>query len=75
MGPAKEFLASLAKISNLNFQIWDINEGLVFSADSNQHLAPPLQELEDFSEAIINQAKFHHVQSNGGEGPQEKHLQ
>ena len=68
MGPAKEFLASLAKISNLNFQIWDINEGLVFSADSNQHLAPPLQELEDFSETIINQAKFHHVQSNGGEG-------
>ena len=68
MGPAKEFLASLAKISNLNFQIWDIHEGLVFSADSNQHLAPPLQELEDFSTAIIDQAKFHHVQSNGGEG-------
>jgi HD-GYP domain-containing protein (c-di-GMP phosphodiesterase class II) len=27
-----------------------------------------VQELKDFSEAIINQAKFHHVQSNGGEG-------
>jgi HD-GYP domain-containing protein (c-di-GMP phosphodiesterase class II) len=68
MGPAKEFLASLAKISKMNFQIWDIDEGLVFSADSNQQMAPPLQELENFSEAIINQAKFHHVQSNGGEG-------
>jgi HD-GYP domain-containing protein (c-di-GMP phosphodiesterase class II) len=68
MGPAKEFLASLAKISNLNFQLWDIREGLVFSADSNQNLAPPLQELEHFSEAIINQAKFYHVRSNGGEG-------
>jgi len=68
MGPAKEFLASLAKISKLNFQIWDTHEGLVFSADSNQHMAPPLEELEDFSKAIINQAKFHHVQSNGGEG-------
>ena len=68
MGPAKEFLASLAKISQMNFQIWDIDEGLVFSADSNQQMAPPLQELENFSEAIINQAKFHHVQSNGGEG-------
>jgi len=68
MGPAKEFLASLAKISKLNFQIWDIQEGLVFSADPDQYQAPPLQELEDFSEEIINQAKFHHAQSNGGEG-------
>jgi HD-GYP domain-containing protein (c-di-GMP phosphodiesterase class II) len=68
MGPAKEFLASLAKISKLNFQIWDINDGLVFSADSDQYMAPPLQELEDFSAEIVNQAKFHHAQSNGGEG-------
>jgi response regulator RpfG family c-di-GMP phosphodiesterase len=68
MGPAKEFLASLAKISKLNFQIWDIQEGLVFSADPDQYMAPPLQELEDFSAEIINRAKFHHAQSNGGEG-------
>jgi HD-GYP domain-containing protein (c-di-GMP phosphodiesterase class II) len=68
MGPAKEFLASLAKISKLNFQVWDIQEGLVFSADSDQQMATPLQELEDFSAQIINGAKFHHAQSNGGEG-------
>ena len=68
MGPAKEFLASLAKISKLNFQIWDIQEGLVFSADSDQRMAPPLQELEDFSEQVIHGAKFHHGQFNGGEG-------
>jgi HD-GYP domain-containing protein (c-di-GMP phosphodiesterase class II) len=68
MGPAKEFLASLAKISKLNFQVWDMQEGLVFSANSDQHMAPPLQELENFSAETINGAKFHHAQSNGGEG-------
>ena len=68
MGPAKEFLASLAKISKLTFQVWDIQEGLVFSSNSDQYLAPPLQELEDFSAQIIHGAKFHHAQSNGGEG-------
>jgi HD-GYP domain-containing protein (c-di-GMP phosphodiesterase class II) len=68
MTAAKEFLASLAKISKLNFQVWDMQEGLVFSANSDRHMAPPLQELEDFSAEIINGAKFHHVQSNGGEG-------
>ena len=68
MGPAKEFLASLAKISKLNFQVWDIQEGLVFSANSDQHLAPPQEEIEDFCAEIINGAKFHHAQSNGGKG-------
>jgi HD-GYP domain-containing protein (c-di-GMP phosphodiesterase class II) len=68
MGPAKEFLASLAKISKLNFQVWDIQEGLVFSANSDQHLAPPQKELEVFCAEIINGAKFHHAQSNGGNG-------
>jgi HD-GYP domain-containing protein (c-di-GMP phosphodiesterase class II) len=68
MEPAKEFLASLAKISKLNFQIWDIQEGLVFSADSDQRMAHPLQELEDFSEQVIHGAQFHHGQFNGGQG-------
>ena len=68
MGPAKEFLASLAKISKLNFQVWDIQEGLVFSANSDQHMATPQEELEDFCAEIINGAKFQHAQSNGGKG-------
>ena len=68
MSPAKEFLASLAKISKLNFQLWDSEEGLLFSANSDEHMAPPLEEVEDFSAQIMSEAKFHHVQSNGGEG-------
>ena len=68
MGPAKKFLASLAKISKLNFQVWDIQEGLVFSANSDQHMATPQEELEDFCAEIINGAKFQHAQSNGGKG-------
>lgn len=68
IGPAKEFLASLAQISKLHLQVWDVDEGLVFSSSSDQPAGPPLQELGDFSEQIIKHAKFQHAKSNGGEG-------
>ncbi len=55
---SKGFLLSLSRISLLNFQVWDAEEGLVFSSGVDPALEPPNQELQDFSTQIINQAAF-----------------
>ena len=58
LGSSKGLLSSLSRISLLNFQVWDAEEGLVFSSGVDPAPEPPSQELQDFSTLIINQAAF-----------------
>ena len=67
MGPAKEFLASLAQISNMHFQVWDADEGLLFSSTPDHSAAHCLEHLHDFSRKTIEQAKFQYSHFNGSE--------
>ena len=49
-GQSKEFLASLSNVSHLHFQIWDADEGLVFSSGPDEPAEPAPEELESFVE-------------------------
>jgi HD-GYP domain-containing protein (c-di-GMP phosphodiesterase class II) len=68
VGAAREFLTSLAQISKFHFQIWDADDGLLFSSTPDNFAGPPLEELHDFSRKIIEQATFQHAHLNGAEG-------
>lgn len=65
LGQCKDFLSSLSQVSHLHFQIWDADEGLVFSSGPDE---PALEELQDFSLRIISSAAFQHIPLESGEG-------
>ena len=67
LGQSKEFLSSLSIVSHLHFQIWDADEGLVFSSGPDESTEPALEELQDFSLQIINSAAFQHIPLESGE--------
>lgn len=68
LGQSKELLSSLSNVSHLHFQIWDADEGLVFSSGPDEPAEPVLEELEDFSLQIISSASFQHIPLESGEG-------
>ncbi|MGD8995955.1 MAG: HD-GYP domain-containing protein [Syntrophobacterales bacterium] len=68
LGQSEEFLSSLSNVSHLHFQIWDADEGLVFSSGPDDSTEPALEELQDFSLHIINSAAFQHIPLESGEG-------
>lgn len=68
LGQSKDFLSSLSQVSHLHFQIWDADEGLVFSAGPDEPAEPALEELLDFSLRIISSAAFQHIPFESGEG-------
>ena len=67
LGQSREFLASLSNVSHLHFQIWDADEGLVFSSGPIEPAEPILEELQDFSLRVINSAAFQHIPLESGE--------
>ena len=67
IGTSQELLSSLAEISQLDFQIWDADEGLVFSSGQEGSTEPALKELRDFSMRIMNQAAFQSGSQETGE--------
>lgn len=68
LGQSKDFLSSLSQVSHLHFQIWDADEGLVFSSGPDEPAEPALEELQDFSLRIISSAAFQHIPLESGEG-------
>jgi HD-GYP domain-containing protein (c-di-GMP phosphodiesterase class II) len=68
LGQSKEFLSSLSNVSHLHFQIWDADEGLVFSSGPDESAEPTPEELQDFSLLIISSAAFQHIPLESGEG-------
>jgi HD-GYP domain-containing protein (c-di-GMP phosphodiesterase class II) len=68
LGQSKEFLSSLSNVSHLHFQIWDADEGLVFSSGPDESAEPTPEELQDFSLLIISSAAFQHIPLGSGEG-------
>ncbi|MGD8686195.1 MAG: hypothetical protein PVH15_05450, partial [Syntrophobacterales bacterium] len=68
LGQSEEFLSSLSNVSHLHFQIWDADEGLVFSSGPDDSTEPALEELQDFSLHIINSSAFQHIPLESGEG-------
>ena len=61
LGQSRDFLSSLSQVSHLHFQIWDADEGLVFSSGPDETAEPALEELQDFSLRIISSAAFHRI--------------
>ncbi len=68
LGQSRDFLSSLSQVSHLHFQIWDADEGLVFSSGPDEPAEPALEELLDFSLRIISSAAFQHIPFESGEG-------
>jgi HD-GYP domain-containing protein (c-di-GMP phosphodiesterase class II) len=68
LGQSKDFLSSLSHVSHLHFQIWDADEGLVFSSGPDEPAEPALEELQDFSLRIMSSAAFQHIPLESGEG-------
>ena len=67
LGQSREFLSSLSNVSHLHFQIWDADEGLVFSSRPNEPAEPIIEELQDFSLRVISSAAFQHIPLESGE--------
>ncbi|RLA87005.1 MAG: hypothetical protein DRG34_05920, partial [Deltaproteobacteria bacterium] len=68
LGQSKDFLSSLSQVSHLHFQIWDADEGLVFSSGPDEPAEPALEKLQDFSLRIMSSAAFQHIPLEPGEG-------
>ena len=66
LGQSKDFLSSLSQVSHLHFQIWDADEGLVFSSGKEGSKEPALKELQDFSLRIMDQAAFQFASQKTG---------
>ncbi|MGD8371123.1 MAG: HD-GYP domain-containing protein [Syntrophobacterales bacterium] len=68
IGRSQDFLSSLSQISQMNFQIWDVDEGMVFASGVNQPKGLSLTEIQDFSARIISRAAFQHISPEGKDG-------
>ena len=68
LGQSRDFLSSLSHVSHLHFQIWDADEGLVFSSGPDEPAEPTLKEIQDFSLRIMSSAAFQHIPLQSGEG-------
>ena len=65
INPFKEFLSSLSRISQLNFQLWD-GKGLVFASGTDTTKNPNLRANRDFSAEVMRQAANQCSQCEGG---------
>ncbi len=57
LDPFKEFLSSLSRVSQLNFEVWD-GEGLVFALGADPSEGPNLRAHRDFSTEVMGQAAY-----------------
>ena len=60
----EEFLNSLSRVSNLNFQIWDGNK-LVFNSGGDRGEAPDLEAYRDFSARVMKQSTYRQESNQG----------
>jgi HD-GYP domain-containing protein (c-di-GMP phosphodiesterase class II) len=67
IGTSQGLLSSLSEISQLKFQVWDVDEGLIYASAANQPSEPTPEELQDFSVRTMSQAGFLHAPSQSKE--------
>ena len=54
----KEFVVSLSQLTRLNFEVWDVEEGLVFFSKNGNSAPPPSKEIQMLSARIISGNTF-----------------